>query len=211
MNASSEPASTGEGPPDLTGWIEIGRILKPRGRFGELLAIFDSPKPDRADSLSLVAVSTPQGSRKLEIENVWYHDGRPVLKFQGVDSISDAEPLAGATLLVPASERIQLDEGEYFDEDLVGCVVELAAPEAGKTEIGNDEPGKPVGIVEAVEEHGGPSLLRVKLTCDIEGPSGEVNKAGKQVLIPFVRAICHDIDVAAKRIRADIPDGLFDL
>ncbi len=137
----------------------------------------------------------------IDVENVWYHDGRPILKFSGIDSISDAEPWAGASIWIPATERVALEEGEYFHEDLVGCRFEIGPPGEGNVEDAVD-----VGMVEAVEDHGGPALLRVKLTRDYEGA-----KAGKDVLIPFRHEICHDIDIARKRIRADIPDGLLDL
>lgn len=185
-------------PQDLSEWIEIGHLLKVRGRIGELFAVFDASRPDRADELHRVLLRSGELQRLVEVENVWYHDGRPVLKFSGIDSISDAEPWSGASIWIPATERVELDEGEYFHEDLVGCRFEIGPP--------GEENGVDVGQVEAVEDHGGPALLRVKLTRDYEGA-----KAGKDVLIPFRHEICHDIDIARKRIRAEVPDGLLDL
>lgn len=186
-------------PQDLSEWIEIGRLLRTRGRIGELFAVFDASRPDRADDLSRVLLRSGEQQRLVDVENVWYHDGRPVMKFSGIDSISDAEPWSGASIWIPEAERVELEEGEYFHEDLVGCRFEISPP-------GEDNAAVDVGEVEAVEEHGGPALLRVKLTRDYGGA-----KAGKHVLIPFRHEICHDIDIAGKRIRADVPEGLLDL
>jgi 16S rRNA processing protein RimM len=84
-------------------------------------------------------------------------------------------------------ERAEREAGEYSHADLIGCrVVELAT--AG-----------PVGLVEGVEDYGGPSLLRVKVTD------------GREILVPFASTICREIDVAAKIIRVELPEGLLEL
>lgn len=177
-----EPPGTGG---DVREWISVGRLLRPRGRVGELLAVFDSPHPDRAEALRTVRLKLAGRILDAGLERVWYHDGRPVLKFEGLDSISGAEAWAGAEIQVPASERVELEPGEYFHEDLIGCVVEAG--------------GQRLGVVREVEEYGGPPVLKV---------AGE---DGREVLIPFVRALCREIDVASKRIRAELPEGLTEL
>lgn len=78
-----------------------------------------------------------------------------------------------------------LAEGEYSHADLVGCRVL-----AGDTEI---------GTVDRIEEYGGPQLLAV------------ARPGGKETLIPFAKSICKEIDVAAKVIRVELPEGLLDL
>lgn len=119
------------------------------------------------------------------VEEFWVHDGRPVFKFEGVDSISDAELWSSADVLVPESERALPEAGEYSHADLIGCEVASAAG------------GQPIGIVEGIEDSGGPVLLRL---------------AGKkEILIPFALKICVEIDVSRKRILVDLPEGLLDL
>lgn len=117
------------------------------------------------------------------VECVWHHDGRPILKFAGIDSISDAEKWSGADILVPEAERAAPGEDEFSHADLIGCRV-----------VADRE----IGTVAGVEDYGGAPLLRV------ETSDGEV-------LIPFVRAICREIDVAARTIRVDLPEGLLEL
>ena len=61
--------------------------------------------------------------RELKIEELWPHKGYLVLKFEGVDSISEAETLIGCELQVPAAERSKLEPGWAYVSDLVGCAV----------------------------------------------------------------------------------------
>jgi 16S rRNA processing protein RimM len=118
---------------------------------------------------------------------VWLHDGRPVLKFRGIDSISDAEALVGAEVRLPIAERMPLEEGEFYQADLVGC------------EVVERPSGEPLGEVTGWQDAGGPSLLQVRM------------RDGGELLIPFARAICVEIDVAARRIQVDLPAGLKEL
>jgi 16S rRNA processing protein RimM len=106
-----------------------------------------------------------------------------IFKFQGVDTISDAEPLAGAEVRVPMSQRAPLEPGEFFQSDLVGC------------EVMDRRTGASLGRVTGWEDSGGPGLLVV------EGG----------MLIPFARAICVEIHPEAKRIVVELPEGLKDL
>ena len=73
--------------------------------------------------MKLFALAQNDSRRELQIEEFWPHKGHLVLKFAGVDSISDAESLIGCELQVPRSERAQLEPGWNYVSDLVGCVV----------------------------------------------------------------------------------------
>jgi 16S rRNA processing protein RimM len=106
-----------------------------------------------------------------------------LLKFRGIDSIEDAEPWRGAEVRIPRSERVQLDAGEFFLSDLTGCEV---------VERGT---GQSLGVVTGWNDGGPSGLLEV----------------GPDLLIPFARSICVGIDVAARRIEVELPDGLTDL
>lgn len=122
----------------------------------------------------------------MEIENTWMHGDQVIFKFKGVDSISDAERLAGAEVSIPMEQRAEVPAGEYYQSDLVGCEVMEAN-------------GRLIGTVTDFQETGGTPLLEVK-TVD-----------GKEMLVPFATSICTSIDIAAKRIQVILPDGLEDL
>jgi 16S rRNA processing protein RimM len=168
-----------------TNWIPVARLRRTRGRHGEFLAEIYSNKPGRADSWKEVTLELPGRHLATSIEQLWFHDGVPVFKLAGIDSISAGEPWEGAELFVPPEQSLQLEEGEYKHTDLTGCRLL--------------DHGKDVGTVTGLQEFGGPPLLVVRTTD------------GREVLIPFARAICHKIDVLGKVIEADLPEGLLDL
>ena len=121
----------------------------------------------------------------MEVENLWIHGDRLIFKFKGIDTISDAERLAGADVAIPMDQRAGAAEGEYYQSDLVGCEI-------------TDRSGRVLGSVQAWQETGGTPLL-------------VVNAAGKELLIPFAKAICTKIDLERKRIEVELPEGLDDL
>jgi 16S rRNA processing protein RimM len=165
-------------------WVAIGRLWRTRGNRGELLGELDSSEPGREEKLQEVALEVGGQRRVARVEKVWRHDGRPVFKFEGIDSISDAEPWEGAEILVPENEVQKPEGGAYSHADLVGCRI------AGDGLI---------GVVKGVEEYGGPPLLKVEAAD------------GREILIPFARSFCKEIDVAAKTIRVEWPEGLLEL
>jgi hypothetical protein len=57
------------------------------------------------------------------IASVRFHQGRPIVGFDGVETMDDAEALVGAELKVPESELPPLPGGTYYRHDLVGCEV----------------------------------------------------------------------------------------
>jgi 16S rRNA processing protein RimM len=122
------------------------------------------------------------------VQEVWMHKDRLIFKFEGVDSISQAELWKGAAVCVPPEKRPELPAGEYYLSDLVDCTVV------------NRISGDAVGSVVGWQETGGPVLL-------------EIESKGREepLLVPFVPAICVLVDVAAKRIEIDPPEGLLEL
>jgi 16S rRNA processing protein RimM len=160
------------------------------GRRGELSAVSLSAGAERFSELREVYLFGPAGmsgtGRRMDLESVWDHRGGLIFKFRGIDCISDAEALTGSEVRIPASARRVIEPGEYFESDLVGC------------EVFERLSGERVGVVKALQQFGGPPLL------DVEGPDGSVP-------IPFARAICPVIDIEARKILVDLPEGLKEL
>jgi 16S rRNA processing protein RimM len=165
--------------------VAIARIVKPRGVRGEAVAELLTDFPERFEGLEDVIAVKPEGEREeLKIENAWFQNGRVVLKFAGVDSPERAEELRGVEICVPETDAVELEEGEFFDWQLEGCRVETLG-------------GQPVGTVRELMRTGGTEILVVE---------GE-----REYLIPFAESICVDVDVEAKSIKIDPPEGLMDL
>jgi 16S rRNA processing protein RimM len=118
-------------------------------------------------------------SQEIRLSSVRPHKGRLLLGFDGVTSADAAQRFIGAILHAPR-ERVPLEEGEYFDEDLVGCAV-----------VGPS--GEAFGEVDRVDHYPASDMLVVR---------------GR--LVPMVEAIVLDVDVPARRITIDPPAGLLD-
>jgi 16S rRNA processing protein RimM len=119
--------------------------------------------------------------KPMKVERTWMQGDQLIFKFQGVDTISDAEKLAGAEVAIPFEQRTALGDNEFFLSDLIGCEVV-------------DGTGHPLGLVTDFEETGGVPLLHVG-----------------DLLIPFAKSICTTIDPDNKRIVVNPPNGLLDL
>jgi 16S rRNA processing protein RimM len=161
-------------------WVTIALLGKTRGRHGEVTAVSLSDRPERFQELTEVWLFG-SGARH-QVENTWFHDGTLIFKFRGVDSISDAETLSGCEVRIPAAQRVDLDSGEFFQDDLLGC------------DVIDRSTGASLGRVTRFDESGGAGNLVVG-----------------DLLIPFARAICVEIDPAARRIAVELPEGLKDL
>jgi 16S rRNA processing protein RimM len=160
-------------------------VLKVQGRRGEVLVEPHSDVPDRFRvGLKLSAIGKNEARRELLVEELWPHKTRLVLKFAGVESISDAEALVGSELQVPRSERALLEPGWTYISDLVGCVV--------------FDHGHEVGRVEDVRFGAGEAPLLIV-------------KAGKEYEIPYAEAYLQSVDLGRREIRMLLPEGLLEL
>jgi len=159
--------------------VAVAHLVRARGIKGELVAVPLNDRRSRFDELHRVIVKDAE----YEVERVWWHQEKLILKFRGVDTMTQAETLAGADVCVPADERAALPEGEFYLSDLVGCEV-------------IDRSGQVLGRVSGWQETGSAPLLTLE---------------GSDLLIPFARSICIEIDLATRRILIDPPEGLLDL
>jgi 16S rRNA processing protein RimM len=188
-------------PEPTEAWVWLARIRRPQGRKGEVFAEILTDFPDKfaerrqvwllAGDVSAAAGARPaaQAPRQVELVNHWLHKGGVVLHFAQVDSISDAETLAGLIVAIPRAERATLSEDEVYVGDLVGCTL---------VDVAGAEP-VPVGEIENVDRSGGAAPLLV-----VRGAKGEV-------LVPFAKSYLRKIDLEAKRVEMALPVGLVDL
>ena len=167
--------------------IVIARIVKARGIRGEVACTLETDFPERFSSLDQVTVVMADGSRlQLRLEDHWFHNQRIILKFQGYDTMTAAQGLAGGRLVVDAADAGTLAEGQYLEREVIGSEVMTID-------------GRKVGLVTGVMRTGGTDLLI------LEGIDG------RERLIPFADEICTEVDLTARRITVDPPDGLLDL
>lgn len=179
-----DAASGGSG--DDEELIAVARVVKTRGVRGEVAAHLLTDFPERFEGLAeLVSIDAAGARQALAIEKSWLHGGRVILKFEGYDSPEAAQVLVGRELAVPETDAVELDEGEFYDWQLIDCRVETI----DKREIGR--------IAEVLHTGAAPVLV--------------VREGTREHLIPLAASICVEIDTEAKLIRVDPPEGLLDL
>jgi 16S rRNA processing protein RimM len=162
----------------------VGRVARAHGNRGHVIVNLETDFPEERFQVGRVLLVGAHHEAR-EIRAVRFHQGRPVIGLSGVETMNDAEALAGAELNVPASTIPPLPEGTFHRHELVGCEV-------------RDRDGRSIGRVVAVEG----SLDRSYLV--VSGDRGDV-------LIPLVTGICTSIDPAGQVIVVDPPEGLIDL
>ncbi len=160
-------------------------MVKTQGRQGEVAAELHTNFPERFDKRKHLSALSLNGSRRaLEVQSFWPHKGQIVLKFSGVDSISDAETLIGCELQIPFGERAELEQGEAYVSDLVGCTLWDSERQIGK-------------IADVRFGAGEAPLLVVQGAQEYE--------------IPFAQAFIENVNVPGKQIRMRLPEGLLEV
>jgi 16S rRNA processing protein RimM len=173
----------GDGDEEL---IAVARVVRVRGVRGEVAAHLLTDFPERFDGLAeLVSIDAAGARQTLAIEKSWLHGGRVILKFAGYDSPEAAQALVGRELAVPEADAVELDEGEFYDWQLIDCRVET---------IDSREVGR---VAEVLHTGAAPVLV--------------VREGKRENLIPLAASICVEIDTEAKLIRVDPPEGLLEM
>ena len=139
--------------------------------------------------MRLWALAKDSQRREVTVEDLWPHKGFLVLKFKGVESINDAEPLVGAELQLPRSERAELEPGWTYLSDLIGCTVFDSQREVGEIEDVQFGAGEaPLLVVRSKER-------AAKLPYEI----------------PFAEAYLEKLDLEHRQIRMKLPEGLLEV
>lgn len=166
-------------------------MLGPQGRRGEVLAQLHTDFPERFEERRELSGLAADGTRReLQLEEHWFHKGGIVLKFAGVDSISDAEQLAGWEVQIPREQRAELEEGATYVSELVGCEVW----------VGGETGSELLGIVADVDFGGGAAPMLVIRCSD-----------GQEYLVPYAEEFLRAVNLEQRRIEMNLPEGLLEL
>lgn len=166
--------------------VVIARAVRTHGLKGEIVAELLTDFPERFEDVDELIMVSPAGKRELaQLEHHWFQKNRVVLKLAGYNDVDRAKELVGYDFAVPESDRVPLDEDEFYDWELEGCTVKVG--------------DKSIGEVRSVMRTGGPAVLVV------------ADDSGKEQLVPLAESIVVSIDKAARVILIDPPEGLLDL
>jgi len=188
-----------------TSWIVLAHLLRPQGRKGELLAELLTDFPERFDEKKRVFLASPNFSgeeaqaRAVEVISFWLpvgkNEGRIVLQFEGIDSITAAEGIAGLDVIVPQAERLPLDDESEYISDLIGCTVY--------------DRSTAVGVIDDVQFPSTPDGAR--RLAEAAPLLAVLSPDGAEILIPFAKAFLVGIDVKERRVDMKLPEGLVEV
>jgi len=164
-------------------FVSIGKILNFHGVKGEAKLGYTKNREDFLSQVKFVYLKTDQEYKELEIQNIRFTPKCAIVKFKGIDSLTEIIAYKGAVVFVDESTaREFLEEDEFLIDELVGMNVY--------------DGDKRVGSVVGVSNNGASDLLSVKtLSKNI-------------CLVPFVKAIVLSVDMKTKHIKINNIEGL---
>jgi len=166
--------------------LVVGRIARAHGVAGEVSVDVRTDAPDVRFATGAVLQTDPAESGPLTVRRARAHSGRLLVSFEEVADRTAAEALRGTLLVADSATSPPGDTDEWWDHDLADLAVHTVD-------------GAVLGKVVDVLHVPGADVLVVRRPDESE------------LLVPFVRTIVPEVDLTARRIVVDPPEGLLDL
>ncbi len=163
--------------------VIVGTITKAFGLRGEVKV---RPEPGLVNDLlkySEFTVFVKGGRKKLQVENVRLSGPFLIFKFEGINSIEDANLIKGLELNVHEDELQELEDDEFYFFQLEGLTVK-------------DINGRVIGVVNKVISMPASEIIQV------------FDENGRETLIPVLKVFVKKIDLEKGEILVELPDGM---
>jgi len=164
--------------------ILVGYVRRAHGIKGAVVVRPLTDDPDHRWVPGTIVMSDAEPPVAYTVISAGPHPAGILVRFEGVDDRNTAEAMRGTSFTIPVSERRDLEDGEYWPDDLVGCTVV-------------DGSGATLGLVESVVLGAAQDRIAVRTDHGL-------------VEVPLVDAIVPSIDLEARTVTATPPPGLFD-
>lgn len=126
-----------------------------------------------------------KGEKPVLITRAYPHKNVVIMKLEGVDTVEDAQKLIGKTLYMNRDD-VELDEGVYFIQDIIGLVVK------------DIESGEVYGKISDVYQNGATDVYSIK------------KENGRELMFPYIDEVVKKIDIEAGEMLIKPLEGLFD-
>ena len=166
-----------------TAYIEVGKLGRTRGVHGEIYVTPLTDFPERFVGMQRIYVNVRGEWRAFRLDSARIVSGRPVLKFEGIDTPEDAARMTNMHLAVTLDEVVPLPEDTYYVFELVGCAVI------------DETSGRRLGEIVDVRNYPANDVYVLR--------TGE----GRELWLPAVKAFVRQVDIAARIVRVR-PDGI---
>jgi 16S rRNA processing protein RimM len=165
--------------------ICVGAIAGPSGVRGDVKIKSFTQEPE--DVVNYGPVETEDGSQTFVLKMLRSVKGGISARIEGINSREKAEGLKGTKLYISRDMLPELDDEEFFIEDLVGL-------KAIRTD------GRDFGIIKTVQNHGAGDFLEITLVNDMD--------ANRVVDLPFTLAIVPKVSIEDGVVTVDPPEAL---
>lgn len=165
--------------------IEVGKIINTHGIRGEVKVLPLTDDPMRYEELDWVYIQMDGGTKKLFIKNIRYQKNNIIIKFDGIDSMNDAEKIKNKMLLIDRDRAVPLPKDTYFICDLIGLEVRTHT-------------GDVLGNITDVFKTGSNDVYVVK------------NPDGKDILIPAIKDVVVEVNIDDNYMVIKPLEGLID-
>ncbi|MBA2870782.1 16S rRNA processing protein RimM [Anoxybacillus calidus] len=169
-------------------WFNVGKIVNTHGIRGEVRVISKTDFAEERYKLgNTLYIFMDHASEPVEVKVKSHrvHKSFDLLSFEGYDNINLVEKFKGAMIKIPESQLGELEEGEYYFHEIIGCTVVT-------------EQGETVGTVKEILTPGANDVWVVK------------GKGGKEILIPYIADVVKNVDVKEKLITIHPMEGLLE-
>ncbi|MEC1547041.1 ribosome maturation factor RimM [Bacillus rugosus] len=169
-------------------WFNVGKIVNTHGIKGEVRVISKTDfaeeryKPGNTLYLFIDGRNEPV---EVTVNTHRLHKQFHLLQFKERPSLNDVEELKNAIIKVPEEDLGELNEGEFYFHEIIGCEVFT-------------EDGELIGKIKEILTPGANDVWVIG------------RKGKKDALIPYIESVVKHIDVSGKKIEIELMEGLID-
>ena len=167
--------------------LKVGKIVNTHSLKGEVKVIsstdFEEERFKKGSKLLITRGN--QLIREVIVESYRNHKNFLLVKFEGIDSVEEAEKLKNLQIKIDSDEVGELEENEFYFHEIIGCQV-------------FDENDRNLGEIIDILTPGANDVWVIK------------GEEGKEILIPYIEDVVKKIDITSKKVNIEVMEGLID-
>ena len=167
--------------------LKVGKIVNTHSLKGEVKVIsstdFEEERFKKGSKLLITRGN--QLIREVVVQSYRNHKNFLLVKFEGIDSVEEAEKLKNLQIKIDSDEVGELEENEFYFHEIIGCQV-------------FDENDRNLGEIIDILTPGANDVWVIK------------GEEGKEILIPYIEDVVKKIDITSKKVNIEVMEGLID-
>lgn len=165
--------------------LKVGKIVNTHSLKGEVKVIsstdFEEERFKKGSKLLITRGN--QLIREVVVQSYRNHKNFLLVKFEGIDSVEEAEKLKNLQIKIDSDEVGELEENEFYFHQIIGCEV-------------FDENDRNLGEIIDILTPGANDVWVIK------------GEEGKEILIPYIEDVVKKIDITNKKVNIEVMEGL---